>query len=62
MRNAYKTVVRNFEGKILSRRWEDDIKMDLMEIRLESVDWIHLVLYIDRWRALVNTVMNLFVP
>jgi hypothetical protein len=36
--------------------------MDLMEIRLEGVDWIHLVLYIDRWRALVNTVMNLFVP
>jgi hypothetical protein len=43
-------------------RWEDNIKMDLMEIELEGVDWIHLSQNRDRWRALVNTVMNLQVP
>jgi hypothetical protein len=44
------------------RRWEDNIKMDLREIGFGDVDWIHLVLDRDRWRALVNTVMNLRVP
>ena len=38
-------------------RWEDNIKMDLQE-----VDWIELAQDRDRWRALVNTVMNLRVP
>jgi hypothetical protein len=41
------------------RRWEDGIRMDLREIGLESVDWIQLAQDKDRWRALVNTVMNL---
>jgi hypothetical protein len=44
------------------RRWEDNIKMDLREIRFGDVDWIHLAQDRDRWRALVNTVMNLRVP
>jgi hypothetical protein len=33
--------------------------MDLWEIGLEGVEWIHPAQYRDRWRALVNTVMNL---
>jgi hypothetical protein len=37
------------------RRWEDGIRMYLREI----VDWIQLAQDSDRWRALVNTVMNL---
>jgi hypothetical protein len=44
------------------RRWEDNIKMDLWEIGFGDVDWIHLAQDRDRWRALVNTVMNLRVP
>jgi hypothetical protein len=41
------------------RRWEDGIRMDLREIVWGSVDWIQLAQDRDRWRALVNTVMNL---
>jgi hypothetical protein len=44
------------------RRWEDNIKMDLRETGFGDVDWIHLAQDRDRWRALVNTVMNLRVP
>jgi hypothetical protein len=44
------------------RGWEDNIKMDLREIRFGNVDWIHLAQDRDRWRALVNMVMNLRVP
>jgi Cu2+-containing amine oxidase len=44
------------------RIWEDNIKMDLGEIGFGDVDWIHLAQDRDRWRALVNTVMNLWVP
>jgi hypothetical protein len=42
-------------------RWED-IKMDLREIGFGDVDWINWAQVRDRWRALVNTVMNLWVP
>jgi hypothetical protein len=44
------------------RRWDDNIKMDLVEIGFGDVDWIHLAQDRDTWRALVNTVMNLRVP
>jgi len=44
------------------RGWEDNIRMDLREIGLKGVDWIHLAQDRDRWRAVVNTVMNLRVP
>jgi hypothetical protein len=37
----------------------DNIKMDLREIRWDGMDWIGLAQDRDRWRALVNTVMNL---
>jgi hypothetical protein len=40
-------------------RWEDDIEMEFWEVKWESVDWIHLAKDMDRWRAVVNTVMNL---
>jgi hypothetical protein len=42
-----------------SRRWEDGIRMDLREIGLGSVEWIQLAQDRYRWRALVNTLMNL---
>jgi hypothetical protein len=54
------------EGKrplgIGRRRWEDNIKMYLGEIGLEVVDCINVAQDRDRWRAVVNTVMNLLVP
>jgi hypothetical protein len=43
-------------------RWEDNIKMDLLEVGCEDMDWIELAQNRDRWRALVNTVMNIWVP
>jgi len=39
--------------------WEDNIKMDLQEVGCGGVDWIDLAQDRDRWRALVNAVMNL---
>ena len=43
------------------RRWEDNIKMDLLEVG-GGGDWMELAQNRDRWRALVNTVMNFGVP
>jgi hypothetical protein len=40
----------------------DNIKMDLIEIELNVVDWIGVAQDMYRWRALVNSVMNLWVP
>jgi len=46
----------------LRRRWEDNIKVDLYEVGRGGMDWIDLAQGRDRWRALVNAVMNLRVP
>jgi hypothetical protein len=65
-RNAYRILVGKPEGMRLPgrprSRWEDNIKMDHIEIGRGRVDWIHLAEDRDQWRALVNTVMNLQVP
>jgi hypothetical protein len=44
------------------RWWEDNIKMDLREIGWRGMDWIDLAQNREQCRALVNTVMNLWVP
>jgi hypothetical protein len=44
------------------RRWLDNIRMDLVEMGWVDVDWIGLARDRDRWRALVNSVLNLRVP
>jgi len=44
------------------RRWEDNIEMDLPELGCGGIEWIKLAQDRDRWRALVNAVMNLWVP
>jgi hypothetical protein len=62
-RNVYRVLMGKPEGKRPlgrpRRRWEDEIRMDLREIGWGGVDWIQLSQDRDRWRALVNTVMNL---
>jgi hypothetical protein len=66
VRGAYSILVGRPEGRrLLGRprhRWEDNIKMDLREMGFGGVNWIHLAQDRDRWRALVNTVMNLRIP
>jgi hypothetical protein len=68
VRGAYNILVGRPEGRSPlgrpRRRWEDNIKMDLREIGFGDVDWIgiHWAQDRDRWRALVNTVMNLRAP
>jgi hypothetical protein len=47
------------KGKRPRRRWEDNIKMDLLEVGCGGMDWIELAQDRDGWRALVNAVMNL---
>jgi hypothetical protein len=62
-RNVYRVLVGKPEGKRPlrrpRRRWEDGIKMDLREIGWGGVEWIQLAQDRDRWRAVVNAVMNL---
>jgi hypothetical protein len=65
-RSMYRLLVGEPEGKRplgrLRRRWIVNIKMDLLEIGVNVVDWIGLAQDSYRWRALVNSVMNLRVP
>jgi hypothetical protein len=64
--NVYRLFVGKPEGNRplgrLRRRWIDNIKMDLLEIGLNVVDRIGLAQDRYRWRALVNSIMNLRVP
>jgi hypothetical protein len=65
-RNVCRLLVGKPEGRRpLGRprqRWADSIKMDLVEIEWGGVDWIGLAQHRDKWRALVNSVMNLRIP
>jgi hypothetical protein len=63
---TYRILVRKPEGKRpLGRprsKWVDNIKMGFRDIVWGGMDWIDLAQDRDRWRAVVNTVMNLRVP
>jgi hypothetical protein len=65
-RGAYRALVGKPEGRRPlgrpRRRREDNIKMDLREVGWGGMYWISLAEDRDRWRALVNEVMNLQVP
>jgi hypothetical protein len=65
-RGVYRVLVGKSEGKRPlgrpRRKWEDDIKMDVQEVGCGCMDNIELAKNRDRWRALVNVVMNFRVP
>jgi hypothetical protein len=65
-KSVYRVLVGKPEGKKpLGKhrpRWKDNIKMDLQEVGCGGMDWMELAENRDRWRALVNEVMNLRVP
>jgi hypothetical protein len=68
-RNVYRLLVRKPEGKRPlgrpgkpRRRWVNNIRMDLGEVGWGDVDWIGLTKDRNRWRARVNSVLNLRVP
>jgi hypothetical protein len=65
-RKVYRLLVGKPEGKRPlgrpRRRWMDNIKMDLLEIGVNVVDWIGLAQDRYRWRAFVNLVMNFRAP
>ena len=65
-RGVYKVLVGKSEGKRPlgrhRRRWEDNIRMDLQEVGCGNMDWIELAQDRDRWRTLVNAVVNFRVP
>jgi hypothetical protein len=66
MRNAYNILVGKPEGmRPLGRprrRWKDNSKIDLREIRWEGLCALHLAQDREQWRALMNAVINLCVP
>ena len=61
-RGVYRVLVRQPEGKRPlgrpRRRWEDNIKLYLQEVGCGGMDWNDLAQDRDRWRSLVNAVMN----
>jgi hypothetical protein len=66
-KERYRVLVGKAEGKRplgrLRHRWENNIKMDLQEVGWEGgMDWIELAQDKDRWRALLNAIMNPWVP
>jgi hypothetical protein len=62
-KNVYRVLAGKPKGKIRLRRprcrWEDGIKIDLMEIGCRVLEWIHLAQDRDFCRTLMNAVMNL---
>jgi len=65
-RGVYRVLVGKPEGKRPlrrpRRRWEDNIKKDIQEVRCGGMDRIELVQDRDSWRAIVNAVMTLQIP
>jgi len=66
MRGGYKVLTVKPEGRRSHggprRRWKDNIKMDLQEVRLGDMDWIGLAQDRNMWRAVLNAAMHLRIP
>jgi hypothetical protein len=62
-RGVFRVLVGRPEGKRpvgrSRRRWEDNIKIDFREMRIDETNWIRLAQNRVQWQAFVNTVMNL---
>ena len=65
-RGAYRILVAKFEGRRPHGRprgkFEGNTELDIREVQWRGKDWIDLAQDRDRWRAVVNAVMNLWVP
>jgi len=65
-RGAYLALIGKPEGRgplgRPRRRWVDNIRMELQELKCGYMDWIGLVQDRDRWQTLVSVIMNLRVP
>jgi len=65
-RGVYRVLVGKAAGMIPlgrpRRRWDDNIKMELQEVGFGGMDWIELAQDREKWRALLNAVLNLRVP
>jgi hypothetical protein len=65
-----KKLIQNLNRKLedtrpfgrLRLRWDDNITIDLKDVRYEDVDWIHVIQDEDQWRALVRTIITLYAP
>jgi hypothetical protein len=66
VRGLLRVLVGKPEGKRAPgrprRKWEENIKMDLQEAGSGGVAWIEMAQDRDKWRVLVNAIMNLWVP
>ena len=54
--------IRSVGSRLSRRKWDDNIEMNIQEVGCGGMDWIELAQDRGRWRALVNTVMNIQVP
>jgi hypothetical protein len=59
-RNVYKILMEKPERKKSKQRWEDNIIMDLLDIRVGDGNWINLAQNRDQWQDFVNMLVNSF--